>query len=106
MPYALRRTNNPFRRRALELLTDAGPIGVTEAVMLANDVKVETLVTLVKQGLAIATPQRLRAGPRDDRGRHAADYRRGAPRMRFASAARSLGANDGFCRFHRDGIPS
>jgi len=35
---------------------------VTEAVMLANDVKVETLVALVKQGLATATPQRVRAG--------------------------------------------
>ena len=66
MAYARRRSKYSLdpsqRRHALALLADAGPAGVTEAVMLANDVKVETLVALVKQGLATATPQRVRAG--------------------------------------------
>jgi hypothetical protein len=50
------------RRRALELLAGCGPDGCTEAVMLANGIDVDTLVEIIVEGLATATPQRTRAG--------------------------------------------
>jgi hypothetical protein len=50
------------RRRALELLAGCGPEGCTEAVMLANGGDVETMVQIIVEGLATATPQRTRAG--------------------------------------------
>jgi hypothetical protein len=55
---AARRT----RRRALELLAGCGPDGCTEAVMLANGVDVDSMVQIILEGLATATPQRTRAG--------------------------------------------
>jgi hypothetical protein len=67
MAYALRRRRkhplDPSRRRhALALLADAGVGGVTEALMLANGVTVETTVELVRDGLATFAPQRVKAG--------------------------------------------
>jgi hypothetical protein len=50
------------RRRALELLAGCGPEGCTEAVMLANGIDVDTMVQIIVEGLASATPQRTRAG--------------------------------------------
>jgi len=52
----------PDRRRALELLADAGVAGSTEALLLANGVTIEQMVELVRAGLATATPQRVKAG--------------------------------------------
>jgi hypothetical protein len=59
---ARHRTAKPTRRRALELLADCGHEGCTEAVLLANGFTIETMVELVRAGLATATPQRIRAG--------------------------------------------
>jgi hypothetical protein len=57
------RTAKPTRRRALELLlADCGVEGCTEAVMLANGIDVDTMVEIIVEGLATATPQRTRAG--------------------------------------------
>jgi hypothetical protein len=50
-------------RRALELLAGCGAEGCSEAVMLANGIDVDTMVEIILQGLATATPQRTRAGP-------------------------------------------
>jgi hypothetical protein len=50
------------RRRALELLAGCGPEGWSEAVMLANGIDVDTMVEIIVEGLALATPQRTRAG--------------------------------------------
>jgi hypothetical protein len=50
------------RRRALELLADCPVEGCSEAVMLANGVDVDTMVQIIIEGLATATPQRTRAG--------------------------------------------
>jgi hypothetical protein len=49
-------------RRALAPLADAGLEGASEAVMLANGIDVDTMVELVRSGLASATPTRVRAG--------------------------------------------
>jgi hypothetical protein len=56
------RRSAAFRRRALELLADAGPGGCTEAVMLAHGFTIGQMVDLVRAGLATATPQRVKAG--------------------------------------------
>jgi hypothetical protein len=50
------------RSRALALIADAGPAGVAEAVMIANGITIETMVELVRAGLATATAQRVKAG--------------------------------------------
>ena len=50
------------RRRALELLAGCDPEGCTEAVMLANGIDVDTMVSIIVEGLVTATPQRTRAG--------------------------------------------
>jgi hypothetical protein len=55
---AARRT----RRGALELLAGCGPEGCSEAVMVANGIDVDTMVQIIVEGLASATPQRTRAG--------------------------------------------
>jgi hypothetical protein len=59
----LRRGHEPIRRRALELLA-ASPRGLTEALLLANDIPIEQLVEMVRAGLATATPERIRMGPK------------------------------------------
>jgi hypothetical protein len=51
-----------IRRRALELLAGCGVDGCTEAVMLANGIDVDTMVEIIVEGLATATPQRTRSG--------------------------------------------
>jgi hypothetical protein len=56
------RQPKPDRRRALELLASAGAEGCTEAVMLANGIDIDTMVEIIVEGLATATPQRTRAG--------------------------------------------
>jgi hypothetical protein len=65
MAYAPSRTRkpvlNPLRRRALELLADCPQEGCSEAIMLANGVDVDTMVQIILEGLATATPQRTRA---------------------------------------------
>jgi hypothetical protein len=55
----------PSRRRALELLANAGHEGCTEAVMLANGVTIEQMVeaaSWVRARFASTTPRRVRAG--------------------------------------------
>jgi hypothetical protein len=59
---ASHRAPEPTRRRALELLAACGAAGCTNAVMLANGIDVDTMVEIIIGGLAIATPQRTRAG--------------------------------------------
>jgi hypothetical protein len=59
---ASRRAPEPTRRCALELLVGCGPEGCSEAVMLANGIDVDTMVEIILEGLATATPQRTRAG--------------------------------------------
>jgi hypothetical protein len=56
------RVAKPTRRRALELLADCGIGGCTDAVLLANGETIETMVELVRAGLATAAPHRIRAG--------------------------------------------
>jgi hypothetical protein len=52
----------PTRRRALELLANAGPEGCAEAVMVAHGFTVDQMVDLVRSGLVTAAPQRVKAG--------------------------------------------
>jgi hypothetical protein len=56
------RRPKPDRRRALELLAACPPEGCTQAVLVAHGFTVEQMVTLVRAGLATATPQRVTAG--------------------------------------------
>jgi hypothetical protein len=46
------------------LLADAGRDGVAEGLMLANGINIETMVALVRAGLATGTPQRLQGNAR------------------------------------------
>jgi hypothetical protein len=68
MVYDLRRTRNrnrlprPDRRRALELLANAGVEGCSEHVLRAHGFTTDLLVELVLSGFATTTPQRTRAG--------------------------------------------
>jgi hypothetical protein len=54
----------PDRRRALALLAGS-PDGAPEAVLLAHGFKLDLLVDLVRDGLATATADRMRAGKRE-----------------------------------------
>ena len=49
----------PDQRRALTLLAWSGQDGMTEARLAAHGVEVETMVALVKAGLATVTVERL-----------------------------------------------
>jgi hypothetical protein len=49
------------RRRALQLLADI-PFGVTDTAMFVNGFARETIVRLVRAGLAIAERENLKAG--------------------------------------------
>ena len=49
------------QRRALELLA-GNPYGLTEAVLQAHGFTIELLVDLIRDGLASAAPERVRAG--------------------------------------------
>jgi hypothetical protein len=60
-PSRTRRSGKPDRRRALELLA-ASRDGVTEAVMLAHGFTIPQMLKLVRDGLASATAERMRAG--------------------------------------------
>ena len=51
------------QRRALTVLADS-PDGCTEAILLAHGFKLALLVELVRDGLASATSDRVRAGTR------------------------------------------
>jgi hypothetical protein len=51
------------RRRALELLAGSRD-GVAEALMLAHGFSIEQMVHLIRDGLATATAERMRAGSR------------------------------------------
>jgi hypothetical protein len=66
MAYAPRRRRShpskPTRRRALELLIQCPQEGCTEAVLLANGIDVDTMVQIIVEGLATATPRRVGAG--------------------------------------------
>jgi hypothetical protein len=55
------RRPKPDRRRALELLA-ASRDGATEAIMRAHGFTGEQMVELVRDGLASATAERVRAG--------------------------------------------
>jgi hypothetical protein len=50
--------------RALQLLNDAGPRGATETLLAAHGFDVNLLIGLVRDGLATATPETVRAGGR------------------------------------------
>ena len=50
-------------RRALRLLADNAR-GCTEAIMMAHGLKLQTIVDLTRDGLATATPEKVRAGGR------------------------------------------
>jgi hypothetical protein len=58
----VRSRRQPYPRRTLALLADAGPAGYTEALLLANGLTIETMVELVRAALATATPERVKAG--------------------------------------------
>ena len=49
------------QRRALELLA-GNPYGLTEAVLQAHGFTIELLIDLIRDGLASAVPERVRAG--------------------------------------------
>jgi hypothetical protein len=49
------------QRRALTLLAGVGPMGATQALMLAHGFNIEMLVELVDDELASATPESTRA---------------------------------------------
>jgi len=53
----------PERRGALGILADA-PHGLTESVMLAHGFTSEILASLVRDGLATARPETVKAGGR------------------------------------------
>ena len=50
--------------RALRLLADAGPRGATDGLLVAHGFDADLLVGLVRDGLAAATPENVRAGAR------------------------------------------
>jgi len=50
------------QRRALRLI--ASPLGCTESMLLAHGFKIEQLAVLVRDGLATAQPETVRAGSR------------------------------------------
>ncbi len=52
------------QRLALELLADAGPHGCSGATLLEHGFKIDILAELVRDGLAIAHQQPLKAGER------------------------------------------
>ena len=52
------------QRRALELLSDAGPHGCTGATFLAYGFKVDMLAKLVRDGLVAAYREPMKAGER------------------------------------------
>ena len=52
------------QRRALELLADAGPHGCTVTSFLAYGFKVDVLAGLIRNGLAVAHREPMKAGER------------------------------------------
>jgi hypothetical protein len=50
------------RRRAIGVLTDTGPLGVTEGALLANGPTVQLLAELERDGMVVSTISRERAG--------------------------------------------
>jgi hypothetical protein len=50
------------QRRALAMIADTGLNGATEAILIANGFTVDLLAGLIRNDLATATPQRMRAG--------------------------------------------
>jgi hypothetical protein len=69
-----RRHPKPDRRRTLELLATSPQEGCSEAIMLTRGFTVDQLVELVRDGLATATPQRVKVGAQAHGSRDAADY--------------------------------
>jgi hypothetical protein len=63
MPTGRKRSPPATRRRALELIAWS-PDGMTEAMLLAHGLTVETLVDLIRAGLATAKAERVMAGGR------------------------------------------
>jgi hypothetical protein len=59
-----RREVDADQRRALELLSDAGPHGCTGATFLAYGFKVDMLAELIRDGLAAAHRKPMKAGER------------------------------------------
>ena len=53
----------PSRRRVLEMLA-ASPEGLAEGLLAAHGVTIEQMIDLVRAGLATATAERIRMGPR------------------------------------------
>jgi len=54
----------PDRRRALKLITAAGPNGCTGATLLAQGVKIDLLAELVRNGLITAHRRPVKLGER------------------------------------------
>jgi hypothetical protein len=50
------------QRRALEILADTGPRGVTEAALLVQGFRTSMLAGLVRDGLAMVVTEPVRAG--------------------------------------------
>jgi hypothetical protein len=71
------------RRGALELLA-VSPEWLHRGLMLANGIPVELLVELVRAGLASATAERIRMGPREIK----------VARVRITAAGRKVLANE------------
>jgi hypothetical protein len=55
---------SPDHRRALSILADC-PAGCTEAMMLAHGFSIESMVELIRAGLATATTERMIAGRKE-----------------------------------------
>jgi hypothetical protein len=53
---------NADQRRALVLLSEAGPYGYTEHVLIVHGFTKQLLADLVRDGLATRTPETVRAG--------------------------------------------
>jgi hypothetical protein len=56
---------NVDQRRSLELLADAGPNGFVKPILLMQGVTPSVLEALVRDGLATARPEAVRAGRAD-----------------------------------------
>jgi len=55
---------NRDEHRALALLADTGRNGMTDAILAAHGVTASTVTNLVRDGLAIAMTEQVRAGTR------------------------------------------
>ena len=75
--------------RALKLLADAGPLGLSEAILIAHGFKVDMVVAgLVRDGLATVVASTVKAGSRTVQ----------VTRVRITDAGRRALEDDALCR--------